>query len=63
MTDLTSREQLTIPGPVGALEAVLDAPPITYSIDGRQYLAVAVGGNSLFGFTTGDTIAVFALPE
>lgn len=45
------------------LDAGVNAPPITYSIDGRQYLAVAVGGNSLFGFTTGDTIAVFALPE
>ena len=27
MTDLTTREQLTILGPAGALEAVLDAPP------------------------------------
>ena len=45
------------------LEAGVNAPPITYSIDGRQYVAVAAGGNSLFGFKTGDTIAVFALPQ
>jgi PQQ-dependent dehydrogenase (methanol/ethanol family) len=45
------------------LDAGVNAPPITYSIDGTQYIAVAAGGNSLFGFPTGDTIAVFALPR
>lgn len=45
------------------LDAGVNAPPITYSIDGTQYIAVAAGGNSLFGFPTGDTIAVFALPQ
>ena len=45
------------------LDAGVNAPPITYSIDGTQYIAVAAGGNSLFGFPTGDTIAVFALPK
>lgn len=45
------------------LDAGVNAPPITYSIDGRQYIAVAAGGNSLFGFPLGDTIAVFTLPE
>ena len=45
------------------LEAGVNAPPITYSIDGTQYVAVAAGGNSLFGFPTGDSIAVFALPK
>jgi PQQ-dependent dehydrogenase (methanol/ethanol family) len=43
------------------IDAGVNAPPITYSIDGTQYIAVAAGGNSLFGFPTGDTIAVFAL--
>lgn len=45
------------------VDAGVNAPPITYSIDGRQYIAVAAGGNSLFGFPIGDSIAVFALPE
>lgn len=45
------------------VDAGVNAPPITYSIDGRQYIAVAAGGNSLFGFPVGDSIAVFALPE
>lgn len=44
-------------------EAGVNAPPITYSIDGRQYVAVAAGGNSLFGFKQGDGLLVFALPD
>lgn len=43
--------------------AGVNAPPITYEIDGRQYVAVAVGGSSLFGFRQGETVVVFALPE
>ncbi|HEX5818415.1 MAG TPA: PQQ-binding-like beta-propeller repeat protein [Gemmatimonadales bacterium] len=43
-------------------EAGVNAPPITYAIDGRQYVAVAVGGNALFGFPQGDVVQVFALP-
>jgi glucose dehydrogenase len=41
----------------------VNAPPIAYSIGGRQYVAVAAGGNSLFGFPTGDAIVAFALPD
>ncbi|MBI1397857.1 MAG: PQQ-binding-like beta-propeller repeat protein [Betaproteobacteria bacterium] len=44
-------------------EAGANAPPVTYEVDGRQYVAVAAGGNQLFGFTRGDAIEVFALPE
>lgn len=43
--------------------AGVNAPPITYAVDGRQYVAVAAGGNSLFGYKTGDELLVFALPE
>jgi len=43
--------------------AGVNAPPITYRVDGRQYVAVAAGGNSLFGFKQGDAVMVFALPE
>lgn len=43
-------------------EAGVNAPPITYSLGGRQYIAVAAGGNSLFGYTVGDELLVFALP-
>jgi len=42
-------------------EAGVNAPPITYSIDGVQYVAVAAGGNQLFGYRQGDYVKVFAL--
>jgi PQQ-dependent dehydrogenase (methanol/ethanol family) len=43
--------------------AGVNAPPISYGIDGQQYIAVAVGGNSLFGFTQGDMVMAFGLGE
>lgn len=43
-------------------EAGVNAPPITYSINGKQHIAVAVGGNRLFGFKTGQKIKVWRLP-
>ena len=46
-----------------ACEAGVNAPPITYSIGGRQFVAVAAGGNSLFGLKTGDSVVVFGLPD
>jgi glucose dehydrogenase len=42
--------------------AGVNAPPITYEVDGRQFVAVAAGGNQLFGFKQGDSLRVFALP-
>ncbi len=44
-------------------DAGVNAPPVTYEIGTRQYVAVAVGGNALFGFTQGDMVMAFALPE
>jgi glucose dehydrogenase len=41
--------------------AGVNAPPITYELDGTQYVAVASGGSSLFGYRQGDAIVVFAL--
>ena len=43
--------------------AGVNAPPVTYAIGTRQYVAVAAGGNAVFGFKQGDTIHVYALPE
>ena len=43
-------------------EAGVNAPPITYEIDGVQYVAVAAGGNQLFGYKQGDYLMVYALP-
>ncbi len=39
----------------------VNAPPITYSIDGTQYIAVVSGGNFLFGFKQGDAILTYKL--
>jgi glucose dehydrogenase len=41
----------------------VNAPPITYQINGEQYIAVVSGGNSLFGFKQGDSILTFKLPK
>ena len=39
----------------------VNAPPITYMIDGTQYIAVASGGNSIFGYKQGDAVLVYKL--
>lgn len=44
-------------------EAGVNAPPITYEIDGTQYVAVAAGGNAIFGYKQGDKVMVYALPK
>jgi alcohol dehydrogenase (cytochrome c) len=45
------------------LGAGVNAPPITYAVDGVQYIAVAAGGNFQMGFPFGDTIAIFKLTK
>ena len=42
-------------------EAGVNAPPITYEIDGEQYIAVAAGGNQIWGYKQGDSVLVFKL--
>jgi glucose dehydrogenase len=41
----------------------VNAPPVSYAVGGRQYVAVAAGGNALFGFRQGDAIVAFGLPD
>ena len=43
--------------------AGVNAPPITYTVGGTQYVAVAAGGHHLFGFPQGDAVIAFALPN
>ena len=45
------------------LGAGVNAPPITYQVNGEQYLAVAAGGNFQLGYAYGDTLAIFKLPS
>lgn len=46
----------------GKTTAGVNAPPISYKIDGKQYIAVAAGGSNIFGFKTGQTLQVWSLP-
>ena len=44
-------------------EAGVNAPPVTYRVDGKQYVAVAVGGSQIFGYKQGDLVYGFALDD
>ncbi len=45
------------------LGAGVNAPPITYQVNGQQYVAVAAGGNFQMTYPLGDAIAIFKLPK
>jgi alcohol dehydrogenase (cytochrome c) len=41
--------------------AGVNAPPVSYSVNGKQYIAVAAGGNSQMDFKRGNSVFVFGL--
>ncbi len=43
--------------------AGVNAPPISYELDGKQYVAVAAGGSQIWGFRQGSAVIVFALSD
>lgn len=43
--------------------AGVNAPPVSYEIDGRQYVAVAAGGSQIWGFRQGGAVIVFGLAD
>ena len=43
--------------------AGVNAPPISYAIDGKQYVAVAAGGSQIWGFRQGGAVIVFGLAD
>jgi alcohol dehydrogenase (cytochrome c) len=45
------------------LGAGVNAPPISYQVNGEQYVAVAAGGNFQMTYAYGDTVAIFKLPS
>ena len=45
------------------IEAGVNAPPISYEIDGVQYIAVVAGGNAIFGYPLGDNVVVYRLSK
>jgi quinoprotein glucose dehydrogenase len=44
------------------LEAGAQATPMTYSVNGKQYVVIAAGGHGKLGTTMGDSLIAFALP-
>ncbi|MFN0314592.1 MAG: pyrroloquinoline quinone-dependent dehydrogenase [Burkholderiales bacterium] len=42
--------------------AGVNAPPTSYTVDGKQYIAVAAGGNTQLDYKRGNNIIVFAIP-
>lgn len=46
----------------GRLPAGGQAAPMTYSIDGRQYVVIAAGGHGKLGSKQGDSLVAIALP-
>ena len=39
------------------------ATPMTYQLDGRQYMVIAAGGHGNLGTTRGDYVVAFALTD
>jgi quinoprotein glucose dehydrogenase len=39
------------------------ATPMTYAIDGKQYLVIVAGGHGALGTRRGDYVIAFALPQ
>jgi alcohol dehydrogenase (cytochrome c) len=42
--------------------AGVNAPAVSYTVAGKQYIAVAAGGNTQLDFKRGNSVLVFALP-
>jgi len=42
--------------------AGVNAPAVSYAVGGKQYVAVAAGGNTQLDFKRGNSVLVFALP-
>ncbi len=42
--------------------AGVNAPPVSYTVSGKQYIAVAAGGNTQLDFKRGNSVFVFTLP-
>jgi PQQ-dependent dehydrogenase (methanol/ethanol family) len=43
------------------LSAGVNAPPVSYEVNGEQYIAVAAGGNFQLTYPLGDSVAIFKL--
>jgi glucose dehydrogenase len=43
--------------------AGVNAPPVVYRSNGKEYLVVAAGGNKLFNIASGNAVIAFGLPD
>jgi quinoprotein glucose dehydrogenase len=46
----------------GDLPASAQSTPMTYSVDGKQYIVICAGGHGKVGSKMGDSVVAFALP-
>jgi quinoprotein glucose dehydrogenase len=46
----------------GVLPTPAQATPMSYELDGKQYIVIAAGGHGLYGTRTGDTVVAMGLP-
>jgi quinoprotein glucose dehydrogenase len=44
------------------LPAGAQATPMSYAVDGKQYVVIAAGGHGSFGTRLGDYVIAYALP-
>jgi quinoprotein glucose dehydrogenase len=47
----------------GALPVAAQSTPMTYEVDGRQFVVIAAGGHMSLAQTLGDAVVAFALPD
>lgn len=47
----------------GTLPASAQATPMTYAIDGKQFVVIAAGGHGLFNTSPGDSLIAYALSK
>ena len=47
----------------GRLPAGGQATPLSYAVDGKQFVAIAAGGHGGLGTTTGDYVVAYALDD
>jgi quinoprotein glucose dehydrogenase len=46
-----------------SLPAAGTATPVTYEVNGDQYVAMPAGGHSMYGTTKGDSVVAYKLPH
>jgi quinoprotein glucose dehydrogenase len=47
----------------GALPASAQAAPMSYAINGKQFVVICAGGHGRLGTKRGDYVVAFALPD